>query len=200
MSATATAVKTAKPVYYFSIDWESLGPSFKDNGPNAIGITVHTDSGEEVECYKTGISTEGKCMNEDTKKYFWDLNPAALAWINESLREPTVVAAEILELWKKYSKLGTVKWMAYPASYDWAILVAFMDTYSVEVFKPFQCICISTWLDAYALMQKVTKERAKELLNFHIENPHFPDSDARAQAKLYFALMQELTQKAGCSY
>ena len=178
-----------KKKVFISIDWESLGPSYKKNGPNALGMVIFDQNGKELGSYASGIKIEGRVMDEDTKKNFWDDNLKVLEWIEKNSKNPEEVVEDLWTIIKYFSLQGEISWLAYPSSSDWSTMKAFMDEFSTAPFVEHKCLCVSSMLDCYALKEKIDKEEAKKKIGFAAENAHFPDSDARAQGKLYFDLL-----------
>ena len=184
---------------FFSFDFEAQGPNYTTNGVNGLGIVIFDEQGNELECYETGIQcTNGRQMDPNTKSGFWDKQPEALNWINNNLKEPWVVVQDIINLYKKYKQShGKVVWIAWPAAYDWGLMVDFYNE-----FKPnnspnigFKAECMSTLFKAYCAQTQITESDGKEKLDFNIKNPHFPGSDARTQGKVGIKLISFFKMK-----
>jgi hypothetical protein len=177
--------------YYFSIDFEARGPSFKLHGINAVGIVVFNSKGRVLTTFSSGIDEPGKEFAESTKTEFWDKHPQVLVQIQQNMRPAVEVAKTIHATYEYYRGRGNVIWIAYPASSDWARLKAFFDEHCI-LFVPHRCVCISTLLDACAAKQGMLKSDMAKQLEFVNNNQHFPESDAYAQGILYFNICKFL--------
>lgn len=186
--------------FYFSFDFESAGPNYATNGVNGIGVVVFDKDGNEVEVYETGIVlTNGRQMEPGCKQFFWDKNPEALKWIQDHDETPWVVASKIADLYKKYKGLGgkknKIEWVAWPAAYDWGLLVNFMNEFDCSKTQiGFKATCASSMCDAYTTAAGLNNKPSLDDLGCPIENPHFPGSDARAQGKAFFVLKQKFAE------
>ena len=181
----------SKTPVYFSFDVESRGPDLLKHGINAIGIVAFDEHGNELEAYETGIAADaGQVFDSEVKELFWDKNPEVLKWIDANSKPGKAVVQEIVDLFDKYAEKHSVVWIAYPAPYDWALLIAFCQNVGGIDVRHFghKATCISTLMKAYRAIGQLTPDAGFSAVGLVNENPHRPASDARVQGQLYFKL------------
>lgn len=180
-----------------SIDWEMRGKSLRDHGANGFGAALFDASGELKRTLGFGIRTlAGQGFDPATKSEFWDKNPAALAWCETDAVTPAEAAARIVEFYRAAkAEYGKVTWVCWPASYDWGILVYYMNTYFPGPYpiEEHKAVCVSSMNDAYSLAKNMRLKPTPSQLGGE-GAAHFPTDDAIVQGRAFFALWRKIQQ------
>jgi hypothetical protein len=173
--------------FIFSFDFESRGYDFRKHGPCAIGIVVFdVVTQKEVECYSTGVAPE-EGMNwtdEACNTQFWDKHLDVKEWCIATQKPMKDVCNDILNMYDKYTALGNVTWVAYPAAYDWHLLKSMMEQVGVSHERlGYTANCLSERIRMLKFVHKISTSEIKQNIGFVLsdEDAHYPDRDARAQ-------------------
>ena len=100
---------------------------------------------------------------------------------------PADAMQRVAEFYARYAALGPVRWVAYPAAYDWQWLRFYWDQYIGDERLTYTATCASTLArhvtcrDPWAEAQQ-TFDRAG-----YVRVPHDALSDAEWQAAIYHA-------------
>lgn len=166
-----------------------------------IGVVGMTRESREVFAYeslirrRSGISGDADTHEWLKKQGLWDRYELC----NENATTaptPEQVCLELGTLFELWAKSYKLVFVARPIAYDWLFFKTYFDMYAPKQYKsllPFKGICISSCLDTYQDIHKITDSKNKDLLWKYlqdgVEHTHRAIDDAREQANVYVKLL-----------
>lgn len=177
-----------------SFDIEADGDSPAENSMLSFGVSGRDEKGNEVIARKWNIKQlADKRMDPRCKAEFWDRNPIAWQKATENQVEATQFVSELSQVLIEYQPKHKIIWVAKPAAYDWQWLNYYYNRFKTPnaPYLGFKAVCISTMFDTYCKVNKIPKNKEKEVENQLTESTsltHDALEDARVQGLMYFKL------------
>ena len=199
----------SKKTLYISFDIETDGGNPEYNNMLSIGLCFINDNCEILYNYEANIlprTDDGRNYDENTMINFWNKEENKDAWnfIQTNQHNYKIVMKELSIIFTKYSKIYKLKFVAHPASFDWAFFKSYYET--TKLLSPelkmydigYSCLCSSTLWNLYKTIFKLDnpiqyEEKYKELseINSNTRN-HFALDDAKHQGIAFIKIKYQL--------
>ena len=190
-----------------SIDIEATGCCPSLHSCVMIGVVVVRDDGKFIDmntfntavletkqwCIKEYRGQEQRCMDE-----FWTKNKDVWDYIKANECDVTEVMQEFATWLRGLLLNNKVRFMAKPASYDWAWITDLYHSFGPadKVNLPFSVQCLSTlWRTAESLFPDHIVELADYVKNDNLVHTHYAVDDAMLQCFVYLRIQQFMKNK-----